>query len=112
MPYVNSNGTEIYYESAGAGPAIVFAHGAGGNAATWFNQIAHFKSKYQCVTFDHRSFARSPAPDSTLTIPNFRDDILAIMDHLEIDKATWLANQWEGLALYGARWTIPIGFLA
>ena len=98
MPYVNSNGTEIYYESTGAGPAIVFAHGAGGNAAIWFNQIAHFKSKYQCITFDHRSFARSPAPDSTLTIPNFRDDIFAIMDHLEINKAHLVGQSMGGFS--------------
>ena len=98
MPYVNSNGTEIYFESAGAGPAILFAHGAGGNAAIWFNQIAHFKSKYQCITFDHRSFARSPAPDSTLTIPNFRDDIFAIMDHLEINKAHLVGQSMGGFS--------------
>ena len=86
MSYVNSNGTEIYYESTGTGPAILFAHGAGGNAAIWFNQIGYFKSKHQCITFDHRSFARSPAPDSSLTIPNFRDDIFKIMDNLGIEE--------------------------
>ena len=98
MSYVNSNGTEIYYESTGHGPAILFAHGAGGNAAIWFNQIAHFKSKYQCITFDHRSFARSPAPDSSLTIPNFRDDILAIMDHLEVNEAHLVGQSMGGFS--------------
>ena len=33
MPTVDSNGTPIYYETKGQGAAIVFAHGAGGNAA-------------------------------------------------------------------------------
>ena len=96
MSYVNSNGTEIYYESTGTGPAILFAHGAGGNAAIWFNQIAYFKTRHQCITFDHRSFARSPAPDSSLTIPNFRDDILTIMDHLKIHEAHMVGQSMGG----------------
>ena len=98
MSYVNSNGTEIYYESTGTGPAILFAHGAGGNAAIWFNQIGYFKSKHQCITFDHRSFARSPAPDSSLTIPNFRDDIFKIMDNLGIDEAHMVGQSMGGFS--------------
>jgi pimeloyl-ACP methyl ester carboxylesterase len=40
MPFVRSHGTEIYYESQGEGPAILLAHGGGGNAASWFAQAA------------------------------------------------------------------------
>ena len=42
LPTVESSGTDIYYEVNGEGPAILFAHGAGGNAAIWFQQVAHF----------------------------------------------------------------------
>jgi pimeloyl-ACP methyl ester carboxylesterase len=40
MPFVRSHGTEIYYESQGEGPAILLAHGGGGNAASWVAQAA------------------------------------------------------------------------
>ena len=96
MPTVNSNGTEIYYETEGNGPAIVFAHGAGGNAAIWFNQIAHFSGDYQCISFDHRCFARSPAEPETVTIPNFRDDLLHIMDALDVEKAHLVGQSMGG----------------
>lgn len=36
------DGTRIYYEVAGAGAALVFVHGLGGNHAVWFQQLAHF----------------------------------------------------------------------
>ena len=61
MPTVNSAGVEVYYEDYGSGIPVVFAHGAGGNAAIWFEQIAAFSDTYRCVAFDHRTFARSPA---------------------------------------------------
>ena len=99
MPYAKSKGTDIYFETHGKGPAIIFAHGAGGNAAIWFHQLAHFKENHQCVAFDHRSFARSPAPDSSITIPSFRDDILSIMDELQIDKAHLVGQSMGGYSV-------------
>ena len=36
MATAQSAGAAIYYESSGEGPALLFAHGAGGNAAIWF----------------------------------------------------------------------------
>ncbi len=67
MPYAKSAGAEIYYESQGSGEAILFAHGAGGNAGIWFEQVAAFSDRYQCITFDHRTFARSPADPTSIT---------------------------------------------
>ena len=74
MPYAESAGAKIYYESQGTGEAILFAHGAGGNAGIWFEQVAAFSDRYQCVSFDHRTFARSPADPATITPAQFRDD--------------------------------------
>ena len=39
MATVKANGAEIYYEMHGDGPAITFAHGRGGNAASWWQQV-------------------------------------------------------------------------
>ena len=49
MAAVNSFGIDIYYEIHGnsnAEKTIVFAHGMGGNAAIWFNQIVRFRDHY------------------------------------------------------------------
>ena len=99
MAYVNSTAAKIYYETHGEGPAIIFAHGAGGNAAIWFNQIASFKEHYQCASFDHRSFARAPALDANITIPDFRDDIIAIMDDLNIRSAHMVGQSMGGFSV-------------
>lgn len=86
----------IYYESKGSGPALVFAHGAGGNAAIWYKQIAHFASNYQVIAFDHRCFGRTPIPDEPITVHHFRDDLLAILDELNIEQAHLVGQSMGG----------------
>ena len=96
MPTAQSAGTAIYYETSGEGPALLFAHGAGGNAAIWFQQTAHFADRFNCIAFDHRGFARSPAPASTLTAAQFRDDALAVLDAAGADRAHVVAQSMGG----------------
>ena len=47
----------IYFETEGAGPVLIFAHGLGGNHLSWWQQVPHFRDRYTCVTFAHRGFA-------------------------------------------------------
>ena len=96
MATAQSAGAPIYYETSGEGPALLFAHGAGGNAAIWFQQTAHFAGRFNCIPFDHRGFARSPAPPSTLTAAQFRDDALAVLDAAGVDRAHVVAQSMGG----------------
>jgi len=98
MPVLDRGNAEVYYEHKGEGPAIVFAHGAGGNAAIWFNQVAHFSPEYTCVAFDHRCFARSPC-NVDLSVHDFRDDLLAIMDAVGINSAHLVGQSMGGFTV-------------
>lgn len=103
MPTVNSKGLEVYYEHHTQGDnqtqPIIFAHGAGGNAAIWFNQIAHFSPTHDVVCFDHRCFGRTPVPQTPLTVRDFRDDVLAIMDILDIERAHLVGQSMGGFTV-------------
>src|SRR3990172_8664119 len=59
VPFAPVNGIELYYKENGSGPALVFAHGAGGNHLSWWRQIPFFSRRFRCITFDHRAFGRS-----------------------------------------------------
>ena len=59
MATVETNGAKIYYEVHGDGHAITFAHGRGGNAASWWQQVPRFAESYKTIVFDHRIFGRS-----------------------------------------------------
>lgn len=96
MPYADRAGARIYYESQGTGEAILFAHGAGGNAAIWFEQVAAFSDRYQCISFDHRTFARSPADPASISPAQFRDDALAVLDAQGVASAHVVAQSMGG----------------
>ena len=96
MATVVSGGVDIYFEEHGSGEAILFAHGAGGNAAIWFEQVAALAPRFRCVTFDHRMFARSPADPASISTEQFRDDALAIIDELGIGQAHLVGQSMGG----------------
>ena len=61
MPHLElDGGFQLFYEVRGSGPAVMFAHGAGGNALAWWQQVATFSERFTTITFDHRAFGRSP----------------------------------------------------
>ena len=99
MPTTETRDVPIYYETKGAGPALVFAHGAGGNAAIWYKQIAHFANHYQVITFDHRCFGRTPVPTEPFSVHDFRDDLLAILDELGVDQAHLVGQSMGGFTV-------------
>ncbi len=101
MPTVTRAGAEIHYECHGDGPALVFAHGAGGNAASWWQQVPFFvKRGFRVLCFDHRGFARSPAPGDALSLAEFVPDLEAMLDAEGIDRAALVCQSmggWSGL---------------
>ncbi|HEY7294997.1 MAG TPA: alpha/beta fold hydrolase [Dehalococcoidia bacterium] len=100
MPFAAVNGIQLYYESQGTGPAIVFAHGAGGNHMSWWQQVPVFSAGYRCVTFDHRAFGQSL--DTTAEgRGQFAADVLALVDRLQIDRFFFVAQSMGGRTAAG-----------
>jgi 3-oxoadipate enol-lactonase len=97
MAFLSSRGREIYYESRGCGPAVLFLHGAGSNAATWWQQLPPFSAHYQCVTMDMRCFGRSAAPASEFSMQLFMADALAVLNALDIDRAVVIGQSLGGM---------------
>ena len=103
MPKAAINGIELYYESHGddSAPAIVFAHGRGGNHMSWWQQVAAFSGEFRCITFDHRGWGASIAEHGTPLRENFIDDLTALLDYLEIDKTFLVAQSMGGFSCLG-----------
>lgn len=106
MASVRINGITFHYEARGSGPALVFAHGAGGNLLSWWQQFPYFSDRYRCVAFDHRAFGRSHDAPGGPGRRAFPDDLHELLDHLRIDSAAIVAQSMGGRTAVGfaLRW--------
>lgn len=89
-------GARMHYEVTGSGPAIVFAHGLGGNQMSWFQQVAHFAPRYTCVTFAHRGFAPSQVLTGGPDPAEFAGDLAALIQHLDLADVSLVAQSMGG----------------
>lgn len=97
MPFVTSRGRGIYYERHGQGPAVLFLHGAGSNAATWWQQLPAFAARHTCLTMDIRCFGRSPAPVQEFALQLFVDDALAVLEREGLARAAVVGQSLGGM---------------
>ncbi|MFM0248314.1 alpha/beta hydrolase [Paraburkholderia sediminicola] len=63
MPYAISGGVNLFYESTGSGPAIVFVHEFAGDYRSWESQVRYLSRRFRCVTFNARGYPPSDVPD-------------------------------------------------
>jgi pimeloyl-ACP methyl ester carboxylesterase len=90
MPHVAAkDGTRLYYEEAGSGTPVVFVHEYAGEYRTWEPQMRHFARAHRCITYSQRGYLPSDVPNDAMRYSQdiFRDDVVALMDALKIDRA-------------------------
>jgi pimeloyl-ACP methyl ester carboxylesterase len=63
MPRAAVNGVEVHYEVTGEGFPVVFSHEFAGDYRSWDPQVRFFARRYQCITYNHRGYPPSSAPE-------------------------------------------------
>ena len=87
---------DLYYEVTGRGPALLFAHGLGGNHLSWWQQVAHFAPHYTCVAFAHRGFAPSTAFAGGPDPADYAGDLAALIDLLKFPDVRLVGQSMGG----------------
>ena len=90
MPHITArDGTRLYYEEAGQGTPVIFVHEYAGDYRTWEMQMRHFSRAHRCITYSQRGYPPSdvPADAAKYSQDIARDDVLALMDALKVEKA-------------------------
>jgi pimeloyl-ACP methyl ester carboxylesterase len=106
MPYTERGRSRLYYETHGEGPAVVLAHGAGGNHISWHNQVPTFAQNYRVITIDQRGFCNS-TDEEGFGRAAMTDDLLHVLDELDIDRAALVAQSMGGGTCCGLACTHP-----
>ena len=88
MPIFTHDGLSFHYREAGAGTPFFFQHGLGGDVDQPFG-LFQPPASFRLLAFDCRGHgATQPLGDPQhITLATFADDLLALMDHLQIERA-------------------------
>ncbi|MFM8528868.1 MAG: alpha/beta fold hydrolase [Ilumatobacteraceae bacterium] len=84
---------ELWSETVGDGPALVFLHAAIADSRMWEQQVEAFRMTHRCVRCDFRGFGRTG-----LTAGMFAHarDVLAVLDRHAIDEAVIVGASMGG----------------
>ena len=107
MPFAaTDDGVRLHYEESGSGTPVIFVHEFAGDHRAWETQMRHFGQRYRAITFAARGYPPSDVPADHVRYSQARaaDDILAVLDHLQIDKAHIVGLSMGGFA------TLHFGF--
>lgn len=95
MSILEAPGARLYYEVCGAGPLLVLAPGAKGEADGYQNLASELSARCQVVAYDRRGFSRSQlndAQDYDRRLATDADDVRRLIEHLSDEPATIFGN--------------------
>jgi 3-oxoadipate enol-lactonase len=106
MPYLDIEEARLHYRtdgSAGA-PCVVLSNSLGTDLSMWDAQAAALASEYFVLRYDTRGHGQSSAGDASIDIGQLGGDVLALLNHLGIERAAFcgismggVTGQWLGI---------------
>ena len=96
MPRISVGEGSLYYERQGVGFPVLFISGLAGFASFWQDQVAAFSKKFDVITHDHRGIGQSDPSRVGFTVDRMANDVIALMDALEIERAHVVGHSTGG----------------
>src|SRR5690349_17429134 len=92
--FVHANGTDLYCEVRGDGPAVLFISGATGDAGHFEKVAERLSDEFMAITYDRRGNSRSPKPTGWTTTSNAEqaDDAAGLIEALQLKPAAVVGN--------------------
>ena len=88
--YSVANGIKLYYEIYGTGKPLVLIHGGGSSGFFDFEEtVKRLQDQYQLILLDMQNHGRSAHRKVPETFEQDAKDIVAVLDNLAIDKASF-----------------------
>ncbi len=103
------DGTRLHYEETGSGTPVIFVHEFAGDHRSWETQMRFFGRYFRCVAFSARGFPPSDVPQdgAKYSQAHARDDIIAVLDYLKLERAHIVGLSMGGFAVLHVGITYP-----
>src|SRR5438309_7396281 len=102
MPHATArDGVKLYYEAAGSGTPLLFIHEFAGDYRSWEPQMRFFARYFRCIAYNARGFPPSDVPEdpARYSQEHARDDAIAVLDHLQLERAHVVGLSMGGFAV-------------
>jgi len=91
--FAPSGDTQIYFETAGSGPPLVFLHAGVSDLRMWDPQFDLFSRRFRVVRYDHRGFGKTRPTHTPFML---HEDLLSVMRCLGIARAVLVGCSMGG----------------
>jgi pimeloyl-ACP methyl ester carboxylesterase len=85
MPELEINGVRLHYTDEGKGAeTVVFSHGLLWSGRMYDAQVAHFRERYRCITFDFRGQGQSEVTETGYDMDTLAQDAALLIERLSV----------------------------
>ncbi|AFR50703.1 3-oxoadipate enol-lactonase [Gordonia sp. KTR9] len=81
------------------GPAVVLSNSLGSTHRMWDAQIAALEERFRVVRYDTRGHGDSPVLQGPYSIDELADDVIALLDRLDIERAHLVGLSLGGMTM-------------
>lgn len=97
MPVLKLDDADIFYETRGSGPPMLFNAATATHGEVWkFHQVPEFSRDHTVIIFDQRGTGKSAARSKDYANKRLCDDAAALLDHLGLGPAIVLGHSNGG----------------
>jgi pimeloyl-ACP methyl ester carboxylesterase len=104
MAFTTVHGTQLAFDDAGSGPAVIFIHAGIADRRMWEHQFTALSATHRVIRYDWRGYGESA--DATGPAAH-HDDVLGLMDALAIDRAALVGCSFGGAYAVDAALSAP-----
>lgn len=96
MEVARANGLEIAYQRAGAGPPLVFVHGAAEDGRIWQPQLAALADEFTVVAWDEPGAGRSANVPADFDLADYASCLAVLIEALALGPVHLAGLSWGG----------------
>lgn len=94
--FVNIDGMNIFYKTAGEGKKVMLLHGWQGRADSFLPVFNYLSNSFKVYAIDFPGFGQSDLPDKAWGVEDYTDFLIKLFDALQIEKADIIGHSHGG----------------
>src|SRR5215216_4159906 len=96
--WIETDRIRIHFAEAGEGEPVVLQHGWPQHWWMWRDLIPPLAERFRVIVPDLRGHGWSAKPAASYTKDELMRDILALLDHLRIERVRYVGHDWGAYA--------------